>query len=129
MKNKEYRPPKWISIFITITCVIIPIVIILLAGVKLNLANIFLTVLSIMGAVGLVDLKNSKITIRKNEIDIIGLFKKEKISIDEIDYVQLEDRKAYIKPKDGRWQHLPNWFSNHKSFYRIIKNRISKEMV
>ncbi len=112
-----------------IACVTMPIAIIFLAGVDLNLTNIFLAAFSVVGLIALVELKNLKVTIRKDEIDIIGLFKKEKFSRDEIDYVQLEDRKAYIKLTDGRSQHLPNWFSNHKSFYRIIKNRISKEMV
>ena len=92
------------------------IVIIFLAGTEFNLTNTFLAAFSAMGVIALVELKISKVVIRENEIDIIGLFKKKKIPINMIDYVLLEDWEAHIKLKDGGWQHLPKWFSNHKSF-------------
>ena len=92
------------------------IVIIFLAGTEFNLTNTFLAAFSAMGVIALVELKISKVVIRENEIDIIGLFKKKKIPINMIDYVLLEDWEAHIKLKDGGWQNVPKWFSNHKSF-------------
>jgi hypothetical protein len=123
-RDEEYRPPRWISIFILVGTIIIPILLILLAESEFNLTNTFLAAFSVLGIVALVELKISKVVIRENEIDIIGLFKRKKIPIDKIDYVQLEDWEAHIKLKDGGWQPLPKWFSNHKSFYGKIKHRI-----
>jgi hypothetical protein len=123
-RDKEYRPPRWISIFILIATITIPIALICLAGAEFNLTNAFLAALSAIGVIALIELKISKVVIREDEIDIIGLFKKKKILINMIDYVQLEDWEAHIKLIDGGWQHLPKWFSNHKSFYGTLKHRI-----
>ena len=103
-----------------------PIALILLAGAEFNWTNTFLTAFSAMGVIALVELKISKVVIRENEIDIIGLFKKKKIPINMIDYVLLEDWEAHIRLKDVGWQNLPKWFSNHKSFYGTIKHKIKK---
>jgi len=125
-KDKEYRPPRWIWIFILIGTITIPIVLIFLAGSEFNLTNAFLAAFSAFGIIALVELKISKVVIRENKIDIIGLFRRKKIFINRIDYVQLEDWEAHIKLKDGGWQHLPKWFSHHKSFYGIIKHRLKR---
>ncbi len=77
----------------------------------------------------LVELKISKVVIREDEIAIIGLFKKKKIPISIIDCVKLEDWETHIKLKNGSWQHLPKWFSQHKSFYGTMNHRIKKETV
>ena len=127
IKDKEYRPPRWISIFIMIACITIPITLIFLAGADLNLINLFLVAFSIMGVAALIEMKISKVVIRKDEIDIIGLFKSKKLPIDIIEQVVLQDWEAHIKLKDGGWQHLPKWFSSHKSFYGTMKHRIKKE--
>jgi hypothetical protein len=124
-KNKEYFPPKWMSILMLVILIIGPILI-YLAGAEINLITAFLAAFTLMCLLALVDLKVSIVIIRESEIEIKGLFKKIKIPIKNIDHVTLEDWESHIKLKDGAWQKLPSWFSNHKSFYGTLRHRLQK---
>ena len=53
-RDKEYRPPRWIWIFILIGTITIPIVLIFLAGSKFNLTNAFLAAFSAFGGIVLI---------------------------------------------------------------------------
>jgi hypothetical protein len=67
-RDKEYRPPRWISIFILIATITIPIVLIFLAGSEFNLTNAFLAAFSAMGIIALVELKISKVVIPNSKM-------------------------------------------------------------
>jgi hypothetical protein len=126
--NKEYRPPLWITIFLLVGSILVPSALFFMAGPKLTMTSLFLLSFSLMGIVAIVELKVSKVVICEDEVDIIGLFQRKTIPMKDIDHVELSDRQAAIRLKDGQWQRLPSWFSKHKSFFHTIRNRISREM-
>jgi hypothetical protein len=126
--DREYRPPLWISIFLLIGSILVPSALFFMAGPKLNLTSLFMVCFLLMGIVAIVEQKVSKVVIREDEVDIIGLFKRKTIFLKDIDHVELSDHQAAMKLKNGQWERLPSWFSNHKSFFHTIKHRISRDI-
>jgi len=123
-KEKIYKPPKWIVLFLSGTLLFICFLIIMVS--EISFASVFLFIMALMEIVAIIEISISKVMVKDSTIEIIGLFKKQIIDISEIQQSKAEGYQVFIYFKNGKIQKMPSWFGSKRGFQQVVNNKIKK---
>lgn len=99
-KEKIYKPPKWIVLFLSGTLLFICFLIIMVS--EISFASVFLCIMALMEIVAIIEISISKVIVKDSTIEIIGLFKTQIIDISEIQQCKAEEYQVLIYFKNGK---------------------------
>lgn len=124
ISEKIYKPPKWLFCFSIGVFIFVTVGIFMIR--EISFTTIFLLCMAILSIIVLIELLVSKVEVNESAVLIVSLFKKDTISIAELEKAKIENHELFLYLKNGELQRMPYWFTGKISLNKILSNRLKK---
>ncbi len=122
ISEKIYKPPKWLFWLLIFAFIFAVAGIIVIRDISFTTISLFC--MAVLFAAAIIELHLSKVVVNESGVEIAGLFRKEMISLSELEKAKIEDHELFLHLKNGTVRRMPPWFAGKASLQKILSHRI-----